>query len=70
VWKRYTQETERALKAYSVSQDQKLFDRVEQLEHEGDVQFRQCFGDRLKDQASFAAIGRQAQGLIQRLPSP
>jgi hypothetical protein len=69
LWKQYAQRASRALKAYSTSKDEKLLNDSNKLEEEGDVAFRRCFGERFKEQASFEAVRKQAQTLIQRLPS-
>jgi hypothetical protein len=43
--------------------------RFERIEEEGDAAFHRCFAQRVKGQGFFTALGRQAQGLVGRLPA-
>lgn len=69
LWKQYEQKAAKALKAYSTSQDEKLFDESQKLHQEGNSAFHRCFAERFKEQVAFAAVQKQAQTLIERLPS-
>jgi hypothetical protein len=57
--------------AYIASQlkDEKLSEQRSRLEEEGDAAFHRCFAQRAKGSKSVAELTRQAQALINRLPS-
>lgn len=70
IWTRYQQKIDEALKAFRTSNDEKDLERSTKLEEEADQQFRGCFAQKFKEQAAYQAVVRQAQDLVQRLPSP
>jgi hypothetical protein len=49
--------------------DEKLSEQSTRLEEEGDAAFHRCFAQRAKSQSYFAALTRQAQALVDRLPA-
>ncbi|WP_243369104.1 hypothetical protein [Microvirga solisilvae] len=70
IWAGYMRKQEEALKAFRATNDEKYTSESTRLEQEGDQQFRNCFAQKFKDQAAYQAVIRQAQNLVQRLPSP
>ena len=49
--------------------DDKLSEQATRTEEEGDAAFRRCFAQRAKEQGFFAALTKQAQALVDGLPS-
>jgi hypothetical protein len=56
--------------AYAASdpKDEKKADRGSELRNEAEVAFRRCFAERAKSEKFFAAVTRQAQAAVGRLP--
>ena len=71
IWQQALQKAGEAHAAYVASElkDEKLFEQSMKMEEEGDAAFHQCFAQRAKSHGSFAALTRQAQTLIDRLPA-
>jgi hypothetical protein len=51
------------------NKDDKLFDRYTALREEADTVFRRCFAEQASRQPAFAAAVKQAQSLLDSLPS-
>lgn len=70
IWRDATRKAAKAHAAYVASglKDNKLFEQSTRLEEEGDAAFRRCFAQQAKGRSFVAALTRQAQGLIDRLP--
>jgi hypothetical protein len=66
IWREAVRKAEQALAAYVASKlpDKGLSEQSARLEQEGDAASRQCFAERAKSHRSFAALTRQAQGLV------
>ena len=71
IWQQALRKAGEAHAAYVASElkDEKLFEQSMKMEEEGDAAFHQCFAQRAKSHGSFAALTRQAQTLIDRLPA-
>jgi len=71
LWRDALRNAAKAHAAYVASglKDKTLFEQSTRLEEEGDAAFHRCFAQRAKGQAFVAALTRQAQGLIDRLPA-
>jgi hypothetical protein len=71
IWQEAARKAAAAQDAYIASQlkDDKLSEQSNRLEEEGDAAFHRCFAQRAKGEKFFAALTRQAQGLIDRMPS-
>jgi hypothetical protein len=56
--------------AYQASdpKDEKLFDEHTRMQDEGAAAFGRCFNERAKTESFFAALTRQAQAIVDRLP--
>jgi hypothetical protein len=69
VWKELESKAQALYEKYQASdlKDDKLFDQYTKTEEEGDVALRKCFAERAKDAPFFAALSKQAQGLVDRL---
>jgi len=55
--------------AASAPKDDRLSEESTRLEEEGDAVFRRCFAERAKRERFYAALTKQAQALVDRLPS-
>jgi hypothetical protein len=71
IWEAAERKTAAAREAYAVSEpkDDKLSDQTTRLEEEGDAVLRRCFAQRAKRERFYAALTKQAQALVDRLPS-
>jgi hypothetical protein len=71
IWRDATRKAAKAHAAYVASglKDNKLFEQSTRFEEEGDAGFRRCFAQQTKGRSFVAALTRQAQGLIDRLPT-
>jgi hypothetical protein len=49
--------------------DDKIWDKAEQLRDESDVAVRHCYGEKVKDMASFKAGIQQARAIVEALPA-
>jgi hypothetical protein len=58
-----------ALAAYRASKlnDKAGFNKAEKFESEGDIAYRQCFGEHVKEQPAFAVAIRQAKSIVASL---
>lgn len=72
VRRRQEKAADAALAAYTAgkSKDEKLLDRSTALREEADAVFLRCFAKEAARQPAFAAAVKQAQGLLDSLPSP
>ena len=71
IWKDAEQQAIEKQNAYirAQSKDENLTRQSDRLEEEGDAAFRRCFAARAPADPSFAALARQAQGFVDRLPA-
>jgi hypothetical protein len=71
IWQEALRKSTAAQEAYAASEpkDEKLAEQSTRLEEEGDAAFRKCFAESAKSHGSFAILARQAQALIDQLPS-
>lgn len=71
IWQESLRKADEARAAYAASdqKDDKLSEQAERVEEEGDAAFRACFARHAKDLTAFAALTRQVQALVDRLPS-
>jgi hypothetical protein len=71
IWRESETKAEKAYSAYSSSdpKDDKLFDKYTQMREAGDAAFHRCFAERVKNEGSFTALIKEAQALINLLPS-
>jgi hypothetical protein len=71
VWRDASRNAAKAHEAYVASgmKDDKLFDQSTRIEEEGDAAFHRCFAQQAKGRSFVAALSRQAQALIDTLPS-
>jgi hypothetical protein len=70
IWKEYVRKSEEALEAFRESQvenpdESSHFDKIRD---QGDAAFHRCYAQRAKDQPFFAALIKEAQALVARLP--
>ena len=70
IWKGAEEKEEAAHAVYRDSnlQDEAALDRSTRLREEGIAAFHRCYAERAQSQPFFAALVRQAQGLLERLP--
>jgi hypothetical protein len=66
----YQAKADAASAAYRSSnlRDKASIDESEKFENDGDIAYRQCFGEHVKEQRAFATVIRQAQGIVDSLP--
>jgi len=66
----YDGKAQKAYEAYQASnlQDDKLFEQHTKLREQGDAAYRRCFAERAKAEKFFAALTRQAEAMLDRLP--
>jgi hypothetical protein len=71
IWRDASRNAAKAHEAYVASgmKDDKLFEQSTRIEEEGDSAFRRCFAQQAKGRSFVAALTRQAQELVDRLPS-
>ncbi len=71
IWQEAEKKAAAVQDAYIASQlkDEKLSEQSNRLQEEGDAAFHRNFAERAKSEKFFAELTRQAQGLIDRLPS-
>ena len=71
IWQEAEQKAAAAQDAYIASQlkNKELSEQSNRLQAEGDAAFHRCFAQRATSEKFFAELTRQAQGLIDRLPS-
>jgi hypothetical protein len=71
IWRESERKTAELREAYAASEprDDRLFEQSKRTEEEGDAAFRRCFAQRAKGQSFFAALTKQAQALVDGLPS-
>jgi hypothetical protein len=69
VWKEFETKAQAIYDKYKAGElkDATMFDAYVKTEQDGDVAFRKCFAERAKDAPFFAALRKQAQGLVDRL---
>jgi predicted DNA-binding WGR domain protein len=70
IWQDALRKAAEAHEAYIASEikDDKLSEQWTRIEEEGDAAFHRCFAQRAKSQGYFAALTRQAQALVDRVP--
>jgi hypothetical protein len=71
IWRDASRNAAKAHQAYVASglKDDKLLEQSTRIEEEGFAAFRHCFAQQAKRRSFAAALTRQAQALIDRLPS-
>lgn len=71
IWRDASRNAAKAHEAYVASglKDNKLLEKSTRMEEEGFTAFRRCFAQQAKGRSFVAALTRQAQELIDRLPS-
>jgi hypothetical protein len=71
IWRDASRNAAKAHEAYVASgmKDDKLFEQSTRIEEEGDAAFRRCFAQQAKGRNFVTALTRQAQDLVDRLPS-
>jgi hypothetical protein len=71
IWSAAERKTAAAREANAASEpkDDKLSDQTTRLEEEGDAALRRCFAERAKRERFYAALTKQAQALVDRLPA-
>jgi hypothetical protein len=71
IWEQAQQKAAAIQQAYIGSElkNDKLSEQRERIEQEGDAAFHRCFAQRAITQGFFAGLTRQAQALVDRLPS-
>ncbi len=69
LWDDALAESNKLLEAYSASgnKDEKLFDEYSRMQEQGDAAMRQCFAERVKVDAAFVRLTKQAQGIVDLL---
>jgi hypothetical protein len=67
IWDEATQKAAEIRKT-SAGSDAKA-DQADRIEEEGDAAFRKCFAQRAESQGFYATLTRQAQALVDRLPT-
>ena len=71
IWQQFEKKAAAAETAHFASGrgDDANADKRDRTEEQGDAAYRRCFAQQARSQASFAASTRQAQALIDRLPT-
>ena len=71
IWRDASRNAAKAHEAYVASgmKDDKLFEQSTRIEEEGDAAFHRCFAQQARGRSFVAALTRQAQALIDRLPA-
>jgi hypothetical protein len=71
IWRDASRNAAKAHEAYVASglKDEKLFEQSTRIEEEGDVAFRRCFAQQAKGRSFVVSLTKQAQGLVDSLPS-
>jgi hypothetical protein len=71
IWQEYVRKSEAALEAYQQIpiENQNESSRFDKIRDEGDAAFHRCYAQRAKDQPFFAALVKEVQALVARLPT-
>jgi len=71
IWTKALKQAEVLFEAYKASdlKDEKTFDSYTKTQEAGDTGMRKCYGERVKNERYFADLTKEAQALLDSLPS-
>jgi hypothetical protein len=69
IWTEAQTKSNKILEAYSANdrKDDKLFDEHSRVQEQGDAAMRQCFAERIRSDAAFSGLTKQAQAIVDQL---